>query len=167
MNIQLYTDGSYGNGKTFGGVYLVTDNGKEYMFKVKTSIQDMHDMNNVGGEILGAMAGLALALTLVKKSGDKVNFIDLCYDYEGIGHWLDKEWRATKYATRYFLGYMHKVFEIASKYGCDISYRWTKSHSGVYGNEMADKVASYKQEYDKYIIINSYEDIDSLLSNVT
>ena len=167
MDIQLYTDGSYGNGKTFGGVYLVTDDGKEYMFKVKTSIQDMHNMNNVGGEILGAMSGLALALLLVKKSGDNVNSIDLCYDYEGIGHWINKEWQATKYATRYFLGFIHKVLQAASKYNCNFSYHWTKSHSGVHGNEMADRIASYKQDYDKYIVINTYEDIDTLLSNVT
>lgn len=126
-----YVDGSY-NPST--GVYgyggFVTQNGEKHYIQGCGHESDMSGMRNVAGEILGAVAAVIKAKSL------NMDKLTIYYDYLGIEKWATGQWSANKPGT---IAYQH-FMEDQSK-NMDISFRKVKAHTGVDGNEEADRLA--------------------------
>jgi len=126
-----FVDGSYNTAnKVYGyGGFLVHDGGREILQGSGTD-PEMASMRNVAGEILGSRAAIAKALELGLPS------IRIYYDYAGIEAWAVGEWKRNKQGTMEYYDYIQQV-----KDQIRIRFVKVKGHSGVEGNEEADRLA--------------------------
>ncbi len=126
-----FVDGSYNvRTKVFGcGGYVVAE-GKRYEIKAKDSDPEMASMRNVAGEILGARLAVEKAISLGLKS------IIILYDYEGIEKWAKGEWKRNKKGTKAYFEFMQEM-----KTKIQIGFKKVTAHSGIPGNEEADRLA--------------------------
>lgn len=126
-----YVDGSY-NPKThvygYGGFLSV--NGKEYILQGSDNNEGMASMRNVAGEIQGAMAAVNKAIALGLDS------LVIYYDYKGIECWANGDWKTNNPYTKVYRDYM-----FSSSLILDIQFVHVKGHSGIEGNERADRLA--------------------------
>lgn len=112
----------------YGGFLIV---GKEkYVLQGSGSDKEMASMRNVSGEILGSMAAIKKAIEL------GLSEVYIYFDYMGIRAWALGEWKRNKTGTIKYYDYIQSV-----KDKIDIHFIKVKGHSGVEGNEEADKLA--------------------------
>lgn len=116
--------GTYG----YGGFLIVK--GEKYILQGSGNEEDMASMRNVAGEILGSMAAVEKALKLGLKE------LTIFYDYSGIELWATGTWKRNKAGTIAYHEYMQSVKE-----QIHVSFVKVKGHSGIEGNEEADKLA--------------------------
>lgn len=129
--IYAFVDGSYNaaaNVYGYGG--FLVHHGKKEILKGSGSDVEMAAMRNVAGEVLGSMAAIAKALELGLPE------LTIYYDYMGIEMWADGSWKRNKKGTIAYYDYVCSV-----KDRIKISFRKVKGHSGVEGNEEADRLA--------------------------
>lgn len=126
-----YVDGSFNivTGVYGYGGFLVYNNEK-YIITGSGSDSEMASMRNVAGEILGSMAAVEKAIELGVKS------VDIYFDYMGIRAWALGEWKRNKKGTIAYYDYMQSVKDKIA-----INFVKVKGHSGVEGNEEADRLA--------------------------
>lgn len=126
-----FVDGSYNAAsKVYGyGGFLEHDGVREVLQGSGTD-PEMAAMRNVAGEVLGSMAAVQKALQLGIAS------LDIYYDYMGIQMWATGEWKRNKKGTIAYYDYIQSVRD-------QIVLRFVKvkGHSGVEGNEEADRLA--------------------------
>lgn len=126
-----FVDGSF-NSKTsvygFGG-FLVTHE-ERYVISGNGNDPQMASMRNVAGEVLGSMAAVKKALELGLKD------LTIYYDYMGIEMWATGAWKRNKQGTIAYYDFMQSVKEQIS-----LHFVKVKGHSGVEGNEEADRLA--------------------------
>lgn len=126
-----FVDGSY-NATTgvygYGG-FLIHDNTKEIL-QGNGNEPEMASMRNVAGEVLGSVAAITEAISLGLKE------ITIYYDYMGIEMWATGKWKRNKAGTKAYYNFVQK-----SKESIQIRFVKTKAHSGVEGNEEADRLA--------------------------
>lgn len=91
---------------------------------------EMASMRNVAGEVLGSMAAIEKAIELGLTS------LDIYYDYSGIEMWAVGEWKRNKKGTIAYYEYVQSV-----KDKIKLHFVKVKGHSGVEGNEEADRLA--------------------------
>ena len=84
----------------------------------------------VYGEILGSMAAVKKAIELGLKD------ISIFYDYAGIKAWAVGEWKRNKKGTIEYYNYITSVRD-----SINIRFVKVRGHSGVEGNEEADRLA--------------------------
>lgn len=129
--IIAYVDGSYNGSETdFSYGMVILDGCKEYKFSKKISDRNLAKMNNVAGEIAGAMAAMEYALMHEKKR------VIIYHDYEGISKWCLGEWKANKEGTIAYKEYYNEA-----KKKLEIEFVKVKGHSNDKYNDMADALA--------------------------
>lgn len=132
-----FVDGSFNpnmNITGFGGVLFgpVREDGtrdREVLMGKSTDV-NYTKQRNVGGEMLGALEAVRRAISNGYES------IVLFYDYEGIRAWATGAWKANYESTRHYQQEM-----AAFKDRIAVRFEHVKAHTGVKGNELADKLA--------------------------
>lgn len=126
-----YVDGSYNQStNTYGYGGFIKYGSKIEKFSGNGNDKEMALMRNVAGEILGSMEAIKRAVEL------KLPSIDVYYDYMGIEKWAAGEWKRNKKGTIAYYNYIQSI-----KDKIVIHFIKVKGHSGVEGNEEADKLA--------------------------
>lgn len=155
--LEIYTDGSHfkngGSGrKGFGAYFVPIKNGEGGFIPKNISIEiDQKFMKSEFGvtetEISNPtmeIAACCYSLKSMVENLDKLQDIKLIKsyaDYEGVQFWLNGSWRITKPYIRKIVDLIRVYEETLKKVGINIEYIHVDGHSGIYGNEMADKLA--------------------------
>ncbi len=126
-----FVDGSY---NVVTGVYgyggFLVSGGQKHILQGAGDEEEMASMRNVAGEILGSMAAVEKALELGIKE------LVMYYDYMGIEMWATGAWKRNKIGTIAYYDYMQSI-----KSKINITFEKVKGHSGIEGNEEADRLA--------------------------
>lgn len=126
-----FVDGSFNIAtKVYGYGGFLKYQGKKEVLKGCGNDPEMASMRNVAGEVLGSMAAVKKAIELgIKK-------INIYYDYMGIQMWAEGSWKRNKKGTIAYYEFMNSV-----KKDIEVKFIKVKGHSGVEGNEEADRLA--------------------------
>ena len=126
-----FVDGSYNHlTKTYGyGGFLIC-NGEQFVLQGSDNDEEMASMRNVAGEIEGAMAAVDKAME------QDMPELTIYYDYSGIEMWATGAWKRNKRGTQKYYEFMTE----AQKH-IKIKFVHVKGHTGIDGNEKADKLA--------------------------
>jgi len=134
--VRAYVDGSFdsASGRFSCGVVIVTTDseGNSDTTELNAAFDDAEaaQQRNVAGEIMGSK----LAIDHCMANGIKT--VEIYHDYEGIGAWADRRWKANNPLTQ---GYRDFVAE--ARKSMDITFVKVKAHAGNKYNELADKLA--------------------------
>lgn len=129
--IYAFVDGSYNIAtKVYGYGGFLIHNGEKEILQGSGKEEEMSSMRNVAGEVLGSVAAIERAVEL------SLPEITIYYDYMGIEMWADGSWKRNKKGTVAYYDYIQSV-----KDKIKIHFVKVKGHSGVEGNEEADRLA--------------------------
>lgn len=130
-DIYAFVDGSYNAAtKVYGYGGFLIHHGTKEVLKGSGKEAEMASMRNVAGEVLGSMAAIERAVELGMPE------ITIYYDYMGIEMWAEGNWKRNKKGTIAYYDYVNSVRDKIKIYFVKV-----KGHSGVEGNEEADRLA--------------------------
>lgn len=130
-SLNAFTDGSFDkelNISSYGIVYIdchgneVTKGG---------FLEDSYGSMNITGEIEAVIETINRAIYF------KYNRVRIFYDYNGIGKWANKEFKAKTHVAIRFVSFLEEV-----KDKIKIDFIHVKGHSGIKYNELADTLAA-------------------------
>lgn len=126
-----FVDGSYNqeSGVYGYGGFLVHGHNKEIL-QGNGSSPAFASMRNIAGEILGCVAAVEKALELGLPE------LVIVYDYAGIEEWALGRWKCSKPGTIWY-----RDFILEAMTQIRIRFRKVKGHTGIDGNEEADRLA--------------------------
>lgn len=130
-DIYAFVDGSYNAAtKVYGYGGFLIYHGKKEILQGSGCEEEMSSMRNVAGEVLGSMAAIERAAALGLPE------ITVYYDYTGIEMWATGAWKRNKKGTIAYYDFIRRMRE-----RIQIRFVKVKGHSGVEGNEEADRLA--------------------------
>ena len=136
MKIKIYTDGACsGNPGKGGWGALIQENDNEK----KLSGSELNTTNN-----RMELTAVIRALEHYDEAKEIEVFTDSKYVMQGITEWI-KNWKTNHWKTSQKKDVKNKdlwvlLDSVSAKH--DIKWSWVKGHSGDYGNEIADKLAT-------------------------
>ena len=134
--VRAYVDGSFdsASGRFSCGVVIIetSEDGNSETTELNAAFDDAEaaQQRNVAGESMGSK----LAIDHCMANG--IKSVEIYHDYEGIGAWADRRWKANNPLTQ---GYRDYVAE--ARKSIDIKFVKVKAHAGNRYNELADKLA--------------------------
>lgn len=130
-DIYSFVDGSFNPAtNVYGcGGFLVV-HGTKHIIQGSDDDETLASMRNVAGEVLGSTLAIKKAIELGLPE------ITIYYDYLGIEMWATGKWKANKKGT---IDYKNFIEE--SRKVIDIKFEKVAAHTGIDGNEEADKLA--------------------------
>ena len=136
-NILIYSfvDGSF-NSKTnvygCGGFLIDKRSGEEKRYVIQGSgcDEEMAAMRNISGELMGSEMAIKKAIEL------ELPELTIIYDYMGIEMWARGLWERNRTGTENYYQYCQSVKEVIK-----LHFIKVKGHTGIPGNEEADKLA--------------------------
>jgi ribonuclease HI len=142
--MQIYTDGSCGQGKGPGGWAFVVLNGKEYVSG------DYEGIESTSIGFLEAMAILKALSWCQKFKIPSVIYSDSMYIVNAVNEWIPKwkknGWRRSKNQPVLNLELIKQIDLAFLDVKHFVRVEWVKGHSNNYGNEMADRMANFAKE---------------------
>lgn len=143
--MRFYTDGSYNKKKYpdyYGWAFTALDE-SDNEIDHRSGADNKHlESYQIGGECRAALEVLQYCLE------NEIYEVDIYHDYAGVRHWAMLEWKTNKPVSRdymlKFLELQSKLFDQAIAQGLKhyVTFHKVKGHSGILGNELADKYAS-------------------------
>ncbi|MBQ9272907.1 MAG: ribonuclease H family protein [Mogibacterium sp.] len=134
--VRAYVDGSYdsASGRYSCGVVIVETgaDGNSKTTELNAAFDDAEaaKQRNVAGEVMGSK----LAIDHCMANG--IQAVEIYHDYEGIGAWADKRWKANNPLTQAYRDYVAEARKTM-----DIKFVKVKAHAGNKYNEIADSLA--------------------------
>ena len=129
--VPIYVDGSYNKVTkefSYGMVVLLKEGGQTFCESYRD--EELATMRNVAGEVLGSMAAVKEAVAM------GLTDLTIYYDYMGIEMWATGAWKRNKQGTIAYYDFIQSVNDKIS-----LHFVKVKGHSGVEGNEEADRLA--------------------------
>ena len=105
-------------------------NGEKHLIQGCGTDPEMAKMRNVAGEVMGSKMAIEKAIAL------GIPELDIYYDYAGIEKWARGTWKRNKKGTIEYHDFIQSV-----KDKIKLNFVKVKGHSGVEGNEEADRLA--------------------------
>lgn len=129
-NYDIYVDGSFQKGTNQYSWAFVVYDGNELVFS-DSGVGDNSEaasIHNIAGELAAVMRAIKWADEQNKKP------ITIHHDYVGIAAWATGDWKAKNKFTQAYSSFV-------AAYRSWINFNKVRGHSGVEGNEVADRLA--------------------------
>ena len=126
--VHIYVDGSFSKGQYSWAFAVYEDGNLTHSDSGVGEDPEAAKMRNVAGELAGA----TMAIQWAEETG--VQPISIHHDYSGLAKWATKEWQAKNPFTAWYAAF-------ASQRLNWVTFCKVAGHTGVEGNELADRLA--------------------------